>query len=130
MEDFFEYDGAKDMKDLFESILGSRVNIKDDIANTEEKVFTLFIQKLETQYKIENSILKTSGLEISKLTDNIWFVLESLLKMQYGEEVTSLILWYVLFRNGEEYWGDGEDKIKINTIKRLWKFIQSQTEID
>ena len=130
MEDFFEYDGAKDMKNLFESILGSRVNIKDDIANTEEKVFTLFIQKLETQYKIENSILKTSGLEISKLTDNIWFVLESLLKMQYGEEVTSLILWYVLFRNGEEYWGDGEDKIKINTIKRLWKFIQSQTEID
>ena len=40
-------DENNDLKSLFKLILGTEVNIKDNIDETEEAVFKSFIQKLE-----------------------------------------------------------------------------------
>lgn len=131
MDDFIEYDGAKDMKDLFEDILGSKVNIKDDLENTEEMVFNTFINKLRLQTQTEDQIQDISGLEISKVTDNLWYMVENLLKFVYGEEATEVIMWYVLLRDEDsEYWEEKEEAYKINDLKSLWKFVKKKLDKD
>ena len=131
MDDFIEYDGAKDMKDLFEDILGSKVNIKDDLENTEEMVFNTFINKLRLQTQTEDQIQDISGLEISKVTDNLWYMVENLLKFVYGEEATEVIMWYVLLRDEDsEYWEENEEAYKINDLKSLWKFVKKKLDKD
>lgn len=130
MEEFEEFNEPQDMKDLFESILGAKVNIKDDIENTEEKVFYILVDKLEEQIRIETEIYKISGLELVQATQNLWFVIESQLKILYGETAGEAIMWYILYRKkegGDELvFEDGENEIKINTIKRLWRYVKSQ----
>tara|TARA_B110000444_G_C18748651_1_gene551594 strand:- start:571 stop:969 length:399 start_codon:yes stop_codon:yes gene_type:complete len=129
MDDFIEYDGVKDMKDLFEEILGSKVNIKDDFENSEEIVFNTFINKLRLQTKTEDQIQDISGLEISKVTDNLWYMVENLLKFAYGEEATEVIMWYVLLRDEDsEYWEENEEAYKINDLKSLWKFVKKKLD--
>lgn len=131
MDDFIEYDGVKDMKDLFEDILGSKVSIKDDLENTEEQVFNTFINKLRLQTQTEDQIHNISGLEISKVTDNLWYMVENLLKFVYGEEATEVIMWYVLLRDEDsEYWEENEEAYKINNLKSLWKFVKKKLDKD
>ena len=131
MDDFIEYDGAKDMKDLFEDVLGSKVNIKDDLENTEEMVFNTFINKLRLQTQTEDQIQDISGLEISKVTNNLWYMVENLLKFVYGEEATEVIMWYVLSRDEDsEYWEENEEAYKINNLKSLWKFVKKKLDKD
>ena len=131
MDDFIEYDGAKDMKDLFEDILGSKVSIKDDIENTEEMVFNTFITKLKLQFQTEDQIQNISGLEISKVTDNLWVIIENLLRITYGEEATEVIMWYVLLRGEDsEYWEENEEAYKINGLKSLWMFVKKKLDKD
>ena len=131
MDDFIEYDGAKDMKDLFEDVLGSKVSIKDDLENTEEQVFNTFINKLRLQTQTEDQIQDISGLEISKVTDNLWYMVENLLKFVYGEEATEVIMWYVLLRDEDsEYWEENEEAYKINDLKSLWKFVKKKLDKD
>jgi len=131
MDDFIEYDGVKDMKDLFEDILGSKVNIKDDLENTEEQVFNTFINKLRLQTQTEDQIQDISGLKISKVTDNLWYIVENLLKFVYGEDATEVIMWYVLLRDEDsEYWEENEEAYKINDLKSLWKFVKKKLDKD
>ena len=131
MDNFIEYDGVKDMKDLFEDILGSKVNIKDDLENTEEQVFNTFINKLRLQTQTEDQIQDISGLKISKVTDNLWYIVENLLKFVYGEDATEVIMWYVLLRDEEsEYWEENEEAYKINDLKSLWKFVKKKLDKD
>jgi hypothetical protein len=130
MEEFEEFNEPQDMKDLFESILGAKINIKDDIENTEEKVFCILVDKLEEQIQIEMEVYKISGLELVQATQNLWFVVESQLKILYGEAAGEATMWYILYRRKEGgddlIFDDGKDGVKINTIKRLWKYVKSQ----
>ena len=41
------------LKKLFNIVLGTNINVKDNIDETEELVFKSFIKKLENSYKIE-----------------------------------------------------------------------------
>lgn len=93
-----EFDSTRDIKDLFNQVLGSEVTIKDNIDATEEGVFLIFIKKLEEAYKIENKLFEISGIELGRVIDPIWFVLEHSFKFLYGEEATDLIMWYIFDR--------------------------------
>ena len=131
MGDFIEYDGAKDMKELFEEILGSKVSIKDDLENTEEQVFNLFVNKLKQQSQIEDQIQDISELEIAKVTDNLWYMVENLLKFYYGEDATEVIMWYVLLKDDKDgYWEENEEAYKISDLKSLWKFVKKKLDKD
>ena len=93
-----EFEGLGDIKDLFNQILGSEVTIKDNIDATEEGVFIVFIKKLEEAYEIENKLFEAGGIELTKITDPLWFVLENSFKFLYGEEASELIFWYIFDR--------------------------------
>lgn len=88
----------KDLKKLFNLILGVDVNIKDNIDQSEELIFKKFIDKLEASYNIENKVFETSGIDLTKVTDGLWFVVENTLKMLYGEAAGDMIVWYIYDR--------------------------------
>ena len=124
-----EFEGIDDIKELFNQILGSEVTIKDSIDATEEGVFIIFIKRLEESYNIENQLFDVGGIELSKVVDPLWFVLENTFKFLYGEEATDLIWWYIFDRinpdgslspledeNGKEY--------IFKDAKDLWSYIK------
>lgn len=96
MEDLTGY--SKDLKKLFNLILGVEIDIKDNIEQSEELVFKKFIDKLETSYHIENKLYEDSGIDLTKVTEGLWFVIENTLKMLYGESAGDIIIWYLYDR--------------------------------
>ena len=60
MEDF---EGKKEIINLFNKILGSKVSIKDNISKTEETLFTYFVNKLDESHNNEEELFPD-------LTDN------------------------------------------------------------
>ena len=83
-----EFEGAKDMKALFKKILGSEVTIKDNLDATEETVFDVFIKKLDESRSKEDIIFDEGGLDLKSVTDPLWLVVESMMKM-----ISLLIKW-------------------------------------
>ena len=124
-----DFEGIDDIKNLFTQVLGSEVTIKDNIDATEEGVFIVFIKKLEEAYNVENQLFDIGGLELAKVTDPLWFVLENSFKFLYGEEAADLVWWYIFDRfnpdgtivpledeNGKEY--------IFENPKDLWSYIK------
>ena len=96
-----EFAGMKDIKNLFREVLGSDVEIKDNIDATEENVFILFIEKLEKAFTLEEKTEELSGLDLTKITEGLWFVIEHSFKFLYGEESTQVFYLYfqLIFEN-------------------------------
>ena len=87
-----EFGDIEEIKNMFTEILGSEVNVKDNIDNTELDIFVTLIKKLEEAVRVE------TNSDVSKATDPLWFVIEIGLGSMYGEEATELIYWYIFDR--------------------------------
>lgn len=86
------------LKKLFKIVLGTEVNIKDNIDETEELIFINLIKKLEESEKMEHKVFQSSGIDLSKVTDGLWFVVENQMRLLYGHESAELIQWYIYDR--------------------------------
>ena len=87
-----EFGDIEEIKNMFTEILGSEVNVKDNIDNTELDIFVTLIKKLEEAVRVE------TNSDVSKATDPLWFVIEIGLESMYGEEAKELIYWYIFDR--------------------------------
>jgi len=119
----------EDLKKLFNMILGTGVNIKDNINESEEIVFKSFIKKLENSYTIENKTFEASGIDLTQVTDGLWFVVENSLKMLYGEEAAEIIIWYIYDRfnpDGEivPLEGPNGKQFILKNSDDLWSYIK------
>ena len=117
------------MKNLFTDILGSEVNIKDNFKTTQGSLFEVFVERLEYAHVTEKSIFDEYGIELLKLTDPLWFVIENSIKLLYGEKAAEMVLWYLYDRfdeNGEIVVLEDEDgkKYTIKTPNDLWGYIK------
>lgn len=122
-------DENQDLKNLFKLVLGTEVNIKDNIDETEEAVFKSFIQKLENSYKIENEVFESSGIDLTKVTEGLWFVLENSLKMLYGQDAGDIIIWYIYDRFNPDgsivpLEGPGDKQFLLKNSDDLWSYIK------
>ena len=123
-----EFEGINDIKNLFIQILGSEVTIKDNIDASEEGVFCLFVQKLESAYEMENKVFEAGGIELGKVTDPLWFVIENSFKFLYGEEATQLVYWYIFDRFNPDgtvvpLEDENGKQFTFSSPKELWKYI-------
>lgn len=132
-----EFDEINNVKNLFAKILGSEVEIIDNLDGTKENVFIMLLEKLEASYKKETSLFSDFGIDVSLFTDDLWFVVEGFFKMLYGEEVSEMILWYLFDRINEkgeinEFIVDEEEGegVIIKTPKELWDFIFSRKNLE
>jgi hypothetical protein len=118
----------KYIKKLFDTVLGANTTVKDNIKATESTVFEILIQKADDSLNLEDK-LGEMDIDITKITDPLWFVIESQFKLIYGEEATELIMWYLMERLDEDnnviaLEDEEENKIILNKPIDLWKYLQ------
>ena len=122
-------DGEEELNELFKSILGTNVKIKDNIKVTEQLLFVNTIQKLENSHKLEESLFGDYGISISQITDPLWEVIGNDFNYVYGEKAQETIMWYIYDRfNPDGSIVPLEDESgKIFTLKDandLWSYIK------
>jgi hypothetical protein len=126
---FEELEEMKDIKGLFENVLGSSVIIKDNIKSTESTVFEILIQKADDSLDIEDKLFEIADISIEKITDPLWFIIENQFKLIYGEEAAELIMWYLMERFDDDYniiplEDEEENRIILNKPIDLWNYLQ------
>lgn len=124
-----ELSGLNDIKDLFSKILGSDITIKDNIDATDEVVFITMVQKLEKTIIMEHKLFEVGGVDGHKLTDPLWWVIESCFKFIYGLEAANTVSWYLYERknpDGKIVPLEDEDgkKFILKNPKMLWAYIK------
>ena len=127
-----EFNGTEDLNDLFKEILGSDVTIKDTLVINEESVFCLLINKLDKAHRDDEALFELSGIDLTKSKSELWLVVESLLKLYYGESSFDLIMWWILDRfNPDGKVVPFEDETgktySIITTKDLYAFIKHRS---
>ena len=118
----------KYIKKLFDTVLGANITVKDNIKATESTVFEILIQKADDSLNLEDK-LGEMDIDITKITDPLWFVIENQFKLIYGEEATVIIMWYLMERLDEDnnvmaLEDEDENKIILNKPIDLWKYLQ------
>jgi len=118
-----------ELKKLFKLILGTDVNIKDNIDASEEIIFKNFIDNLDAANKRENKLMEEGGLDCSKLTDPLWHIIENCFRMLYGTEATDMILWYIYDRFNPDgsivpLEGPNEKIFILKDSNDLWSYIK------
>ena len=119
----------KHIKKLFDTVLGADTIVKDNIKATESTVFEILIQKADDSLNLEDKLGEIAGIDITKITDSLWFVIENQFKLIYGEEATELIMWYLMERLDEDnnviaLEDEEENKIILNKPIDLWNYLQ------
>ncbi len=129
-----EFEGGEDIKQLFEKILGSSITLKDTMSATEESVFCLLVNKLDKAHKDDEALFELSGIDLSNSKEDLWFVVESLLKISYGQDAFDMIMWYILDRfnpDGKVVPFEDEDgkQFSLVTSKDLYAFLKHRFPI-
>jgi hypothetical protein len=108
-DDFEDFLGGEDegedineIKEMFSQMLKSEVNITDasdlEITNSLE----VFIEQLSNSFLLEDEIYGKAEIDLSKITNPLWLVIENSFILLYGKEITDLIFWYILHRVDED----------------------------
>lgn len=124
-----EFEGREELKDLFETILGSSITLKDTIVANEETLFCLLVNKLDKSHHDDEAIFELTGIDLTQSKNELWFVIEALLKIAYGHESFSMIMWYILDRFSEDkkllpYEDEEGKEFSLVTVKDLYFFIK------
>ena len=124
-----EFEGREELKDLFETILGSSITLKDTIVANEETLFCLLVNKLDKSHHDDEAIFELTGIDLTQSKNELWFVTEALLKIAYGHESFSMIMWYILDRFSEDkkllpYEDEEGKEFSLVTVKDLYFFIK------
>ena len=119
----------KDIKKLFDKILGDKIILKDNFKVDDEAIFCLLVNKLDESNKNDEALFELSGIDLTKTNKELWFVIESLLKVVYGEEAFDMIMWYILDRFNPDgkvvpFEDDKGKTFSIITSKDLYHFIK------
>tara|TARA_R110001606_G_C15181332_1_gene629390 strand:- start:183 stop:581 length:399 start_codon:yes stop_codon:yes gene_type:complete len=122
------FEDKDDLKNLFKEILGSDVTIKDTLVATDESLFCLLINKLDKAHKDDEALFELSGIDLTKSKSELWLIIETLLKVHYGESSFDMIMWWLLDRfnpDGKVVPFEGEDgkTYSIITAKDLYQFL-------
>ena len=124
-----EFDGQEDLNNLFKEILGSDVTIKDNLVVNEESVFCLIVNKLDKAHKDDVALFELSGIDLTKTKGDLWLIIETLLKLYYGESSFDLIMWWILDRFNPDgkivpFEDENGKTYSIITAKDLYAFIK------
>jgi len=129
----FNIEGEDEIKDLFKSILGPEVRIKDNLDTTEELLFINTINKLQDSHILEESLFEDYGISIAAIIDPLWEVIENDFTYLYGDQARETISWYIHGRfdsDGKIVDLEQEDGklVKLLTPKDLWDYIKFKTK--
>jgi len=118
-----------ELKNLFKKVLGSDVNIKDNINPSEKSFFCLMVSKLDQNHTNDEKLFELSGIDLTKTQNNLWLVIEALLKLTYGAYAFDMIMWYIFDRFNPDgtivpFVDDKNNSTTITSPKELYDFIK------
>lgn len=122
----------EDIQKLFSLILGSKVNVIPKTVEIDKKdLFIFCVEQLGDCLKREEQ-LEEIGVNISQITDPLWFLVENLSFAFYGGETTDLIMWFLYDRididgKVQYYIDDSDKKFLFNTPDDLWSYVNYRT---
>tara|TARA_R110000744_G_scaffold312994_1_gene420307 strand:+ start:592 stop:993 length:402 start_codon:yes stop_codon:yes gene_type:complete len=124
-----EFEDKNELRNLFESILGSNITLKDTILADEEALFVLIINKLDKSHNEDEALFELTGIDLTKSKNELWFVIEALLKITYGEGSFDMIMWYILDRFNPDgkivpFEDSKGETISLLTAKDLYRFLK------
>ena len=124
----FEETNLKQLEEIFSEILQSKVKVELDEENVEKEVFVKLIGKLEKLVDNEYKTFKL-GFDLSPIVDPYVRIIEILLKLNYGPEVSSIIEFYLFDRKSKTgkilpFKDNSGIKVILKTPEDLWKLIQ------
>jgi hypothetical protein len=135
LEDSGFKEDIRNIQKVFSSILGGKVEVKDNFTSTEKTLFFNLAENLLKSYKVEKSVLESDdqifNMDIlSDTVDPLWAVIEQNLNFIYGKEITSALLWFVLESSGKnngiipfiDFKGDSYDFSNVNDV---WEYVKS-----
>jgi|TARA_Y100000385_G_C12719496_1_gene478014 hypothetical protein len=118
----------EDIQKLFSLILGSKVNTTSKTLEIDKKdLFIFCVEQLGDCLKKEEQ-LEEIGVNISQITDPLWFVIENLSFAFYGSKTTDLIMWFLYERTDidgkvQYYVDDSDKRFLFNTPEDLWGYV-------
>ena len=118
-----------ELKDLFKQVLGSDVNIKDNITPSDKTFFCLIVNKLDETHKADEALFESSGIDLTRIQNKLWLVIEALLKLTYGAYAFDMIMWYIFDRFNPDgkvvpFEDEKGNSTLIMTTKDLYDFIK------
>ena len=124
----FEETDLKQLEKIFSEILQSKVKVEKDTENMEEKMFLKLIDDLETLVDNEYKTFKL-GFDLSQIVDPYMRIIETLLKLSYGSEISLIIEFYLFDKKTKTgklrpFKDNSGIKIFLRTPEDLWGLIQ------
>ena len=128
------FDGKDDLNNLFKEILGSNVTIKDNLVVNDETVFCLIVNKLDSAHRDDEALFELSGIDLTKSKGELWLVIETLLKLYYGESSFDIIMWWILDRFNPDgkvvpFEDENGKTYSIITAKDLYHFVKHRSPL-
>ena len=124
-------EGSDEIKKVFESILGSPVNLEQDNEDINKGLFMLIIEELEILNANEQAIYENTKIDLSSVTDSYLSVIEKLFLLVFGEQAYEVIVWYIFHRVAPDgtilkLENQNGDVFELNTPEQLWEFINTK----
>ena len=128
------FDGKDDLNNLFKEILGSNVTIKDNLVVNDETVFCLIVNKLDSAHRDDEALFELSGIDLTKSKGELWLVIETLLKLCYGESSFDIIMWWILDRFNPDgkivpFEDENGKTYSVITAKDLYHFVKHRSPL-
>jgi len=122
----------ENIKSLFDSILNSNVSVYENV-NVYKKHFISTLKNLERGAYGEKVFEKEYKSDLSPVVDPLWFSVELILSNLYGNQVASLMLWYLFDRididdNVLPYTDDNSVIHLFENPEDLWDYVKSIIE--
>jgi hypothetical protein len=120
-----------DINDFFKDVFGDKVTISAQIDSSSEKEKLQFLLEtidgiIDRDYKLA----EITNIDFTTYSEPYFIVIENLIALHYGEEITNMIMFY-LYGNededGKEIPFDEDDEgnqVFINTFEDLWSLVE------
>jgi hypothetical protein len=119
-----------DINDFFKDVFGDKINISSQIESSSEKEKLQFIiETIETIIDRDYKLAEITNIDFTTYSEPYFIVIENLIAMHYGEEITNAIMFYLY---GDEDDDENEipfdedddgNQVFIRTFEDLWSII-------
>lgn len=119
-----------DINDFFKDVFGDKINISSQIESSSEKEKLQFIiETIETIIDRDYKLAEITNIDFTTYSEPYFIVIENLIAMHYGEEITNAIMFY-LYGNEDDDENeipfdkdDDGNQVFIRTFEDLWSII-------
>jgi hypothetical protein len=85
-----------DINDFFKDVFGDKINISSQIESSSEKEKLQFIiETIETIIDRDYKLAEITNIDFTTYSEPYFIVIENLIAMHYGEEITNAIMFYL-----------------------------------